>query len=130
MEERRIVFYDGDCGLCNRVVQFVIVNENSKSKLCFAALQSEFATEFFTKEGVIIQFDTFYFYNGYQLTGKSKACFQLLKHLHWYWKFLYIGRIIPRFLADKLYDVIARNRKKLFAESCLVLDVQQDRFLG
>lgn len=130
MEERRIVLYDGDCGLCNRVVQFVIANENSKSKLCFAALQSKFATDFFLNQGVSIQLDTFYFYNGFQLAGKSKACFQLLKHLHWYWKFLYIGKLLPRFLADALYDVVARNRKKLFDQSCLLLNVQQDRFLG
>ena len=45
MENDTIVFYDGDCGLCNRVVQFILRNERNQ-KLVFCALQSEFGSNF------------------------------------------------------------------------------------
>lgn len=129
-ENRRIVFYDGECGLCNRVVQFILNNEKSGSALQFASLQSDFARDFFCEKGISIQMDTFYFYDGINVYGKSNACFKLLNHLRWYWKCLYFGKVIPRFIADKMYDTIARNRKNLLASSCVLIPVNSERFLG
>jgi len=130
MEQRQVVFYDGDCGLCNRVVQFILKNEKTDSVLFFSALQSSFATRFFADKKNPIQLNTFYFFDGNELSTKSKACFQLLNHLSWYWKFLYFGKIMPRFFADKVYDFVAKHRNKFFTESCMITQEQQDRFLA
>ncbi|NCA21262.1 MAG: DUF393 domain-containing protein, partial [Crocinitomicaceae bacterium] len=44
-ENRTILFYDGDCGLCSRAVLFVVKNERFP-KIYFSSIQSEFAKQF------------------------------------------------------------------------------------
>ena len=39
-----IIFYDGVCGLCNRLVQFLLKHDKD-GRLRFASLQSEFAAK-------------------------------------------------------------------------------------
>ncbi len=41
-----IIFFDGNCNLCNGFVQFVLKNETEPTFL-FCSLQSNFATHFF-----------------------------------------------------------------------------------
>ena len=44
------VFYDGDCGLCNYWVQWILKNDHQKQFL-FSALQSEFSQKFLKDNG-------------------------------------------------------------------------------
>jgi len=46
-----IVLYDGVCGLCNRLVQFIL-NRDTSDRFRFASLQSDFAQQLMTKHGV------------------------------------------------------------------------------
>jgi len=46
-----IVFYDGVCGLCNRLVQFLLKRDRN-DRLRFASLQSEFAAKVLTRHGI------------------------------------------------------------------------------
>ena len=60
--EKPIVFYDGDCGLCNRSVAFVLKHEKSPV-IHFAAIQSEFTIEIFKKNNwETPDLSTVYFY--------------------------------------------------------------------
>ena len=45
----KILFYDGDCGFCNKSVQFVLKYEN-RSEIYFSALQSDFSRDFFQQQ--------------------------------------------------------------------------------
>ena len=45
MENRSILFYDGECGVCSRTVRFILKNERSK-ELFFCSLQGDFAINF------------------------------------------------------------------------------------
>ena len=42
MTNKSILFFDGNCGLCNRSVKFVLRKEKNQ-ELIFSPLQSEFA---------------------------------------------------------------------------------------
>lgn len=130
METRIIVFYDGECGFCNRIVQFIINNESNHT-IFFATLNSDFAKEFLKQKLEIIDPNTFYLYDGNALFSMSTASLKLLNFLKWYWHFFKIFWIFPKFLRDWGYKQIAKRRHYLSDQACfLPNDEQRKRFLG
>ena len=113
------IFYDGDCGFCNRTVQFVLKNER-KNTIQFSALQSEFSRELFESEGCPIDLSTFYLLEDYHIYNKSTGALRLIKYLKWYWQPLQVFWLIPRCFRDDLYNFVAKRRRKISAGYCLV----------
>ena len=128
--DRNIVFYDGDCGFCNRTIQFILKFER-KSELFFAPIQSDFALDFFKQNNAPKpDLSTFYFYSNYLLLTKSTAALAILPFLKFPFLILNIARIIPICQRDKMYDFIAKRRKKISSEFCVVpSEIQKNRFL-
>jgi predicted DCC family thiol-disulfide oxidoreductase YuxK len=126
-----VVFYDGDCGFCNRSVQFILDHERG-GELHFCALQSETAQHFFRDNGFAApDLSTFYFWDGSQLyersTGGLKVCRYLRAPFSW-WK---IFLIVPKFMRDGVYNWIAKRRHKLAEQQCaLPTPEQRKRFLA
>src|ERR687895_261942 len=50
-EANPIILYDGVCGLCNRLVQFLL-KRDKRGRLRFASLQSDFAERVLTRHGI------------------------------------------------------------------------------
>lgn len=116
--EKDILFYDGNCGLCNRVVQWVIRFEKSP-KLYFSPIESDFATRFFEEKGCAKpDLSTFYLYTSYQLYSQSTGFFKVLPFLKWYFSFLNIFKLIPICQRDQLYRFVAKNRKRFQPKNC------------
>jgi predicted DCC family thiol-disulfide oxidoreductase YuxK len=64
---------------------------------------------------------------------KAEGSIRLAVGLGFPWSLAGILRILPRRLADRLYDAVARNRFRMFGrrETCyLPRTVEQDRFIG
>ena len=125
-----IIFYDGDCGFCNRSVQLILRQEKDE-RISFAALQSDFATSFFAKNGLTApDFSSFYFYRNKRLYAKSSAVFQLIPYLKWYWQALRLFGVLPKVFTDACYSFIAKRRKQLGRDFCLLPDEKmRKRFL-
>lgn len=125
-----VVFYDGDCGFCNRSVQFVLDHEKG-NEIHFAALQSTTAQRFFNEQGFPTpDLSTFYFWNGEQLFERSTGVLRATAYLKPPWSWLSLFRIVPRFLRDGVYNWIARRRHKLARQQCaLPTPEQRKRFL-
>jgi predicted DCC family thiol-disulfide oxidoreductase YuxK len=53
---------------------------------------------------------------------RSDAGLKIARYLRGPWRLAAIGHLVPRFLRDAVYDVIARHRHRLVseAESCYV----------
>lgn len=115
------VFYDGECGLCQRSVSF-LARIDSKKELIFAPLNGETYKQFFKGSSDL---KTVVFYNGEQAYVKSEAIIEVCKSLGGIKKLAVILRIIPLKLRDKIYDLIADQRKKV---SCIILR-KDERFL-
>jgi predicted DCC family thiol-disulfide oxidoreductase YuxK len=123
MENRTILFYDGECGVCSRTVRFILKNERS-NELFFSSLQGEFAIHFLAERGIeSISSNTLYLFENGKLYNKSRAAlkgpFGLLKMLY----------IFPRFFRDFVYDRIAANRKVFFKYVCELISFDKNRFL-
>ena len=50
-ENKHIVFFDGDCGVCNFWVQWILERDN-KDQFMFASLQYDFGQQFLSERGL------------------------------------------------------------------------------
>jgi len=110
MENNPIIFYDGLCGLCDRSVKFIIKYDQEK-KFRFAALQSDFAKQILGDDA---NADTFILFEKGKIITRSTAALRVCKILSGKLSFLYIFILVPAFIRDTFYDLIARNRYKWF----------------
>lgn len=118
-EQKHIVFFDGECGVCNFWVQWIL-ERDKKDQFMFASLQSDFGQKFLSERGLETKiFNTMYLWkpNRYYLI-KSKAVLQIANLLGGVYKLSAIGKFIPGFLSDKLYDIVSKNRMKLANQKC------------
>jgi len=130
MEQDTIIFYDGDCGLCNRLIQFILKNERNE-KLHFCSLQSEFGTEFLRRKGFDAKrLNTLYFYTGGKVFKKSGAALQIIPFLKKPWSICWTFWIIPWFLRDLLYNLTSRLRKCFFKNQCFLSKGNSTRFIA
>lgn len=116
-----ILLYDGVCGLCNRLVQFVL-RRDPAGVFRFAALQSELAARILTRHGADARdLDTVYVVANYELSDEtllslSDAVIFILEHLgaadlRWAGRVL---QVVPRPLREWGYRLVARNRYRIF----------------
>ena len=111
-KEHPILFYDGVCGLCNRSVQFVIKHDKYK-QFRFATLQSNYAQKVLGNQ---ITLDSFIFYHNNQIKYRSTGALYVLKQLGGLWSILFLLIIVPPFIRNGVYNLIARNRYKWFGK--------------
>lgn len=122
------LFYDGGCGLCNRWVQWVLRNDK-KDRFRFAALQSDFGKHFLSERGLDIDsFSTLYLWkpDAFYLT-KSDAVLEISRLLGGRFYPIYLGKIIPRFVRNAIYDKVAERRMKLVSPHCMVPTAEERR---
>jgi predicted DCC family thiol-disulfide oxidoreductase YuxK len=121
-----IILYDGVCGLCNRLVQFVL-RHDSCDRFLFAALQSDFANRVLRQHGATPEdLDTVYVVldhalPGERLASRSDAARVVLNELGRGWGVLGRAlRVFPRWLRNWAYNLVARNRYRIFGkhDSC------------
>jgi len=133
-----VVLYDGVCGLCNRLVQFIL-KRDKHDYFRFASLQSDLASKVLQRhDRDPNDLDTVYVVVDYlqpteRLLARSDAILFLLKELGGIWKLASLGNILPRIMRDGIYKLVARNRYRVFGkyDSCMLPDPQhRAKFLG
>lgn len=124
-----IVFYDGACPLCSRVVRFLLRHEKNNS-MKFAMLQGSFAKEFLYEKGITeLNLTTFYLFRNNKLHSKSSAALHLIPFLKWYFLPLGLFWVIPKIMRDLVYDFVARNRYNFFKNVCELGGLDEERSL-
>ena len=130
---QKIVFFDGVCNLCNRSVNFLI-KQDKKGVLKFASLQSDFAKSFLPEDLVnSADLDSIVFSDGKKFYTKSSAVLEICKSLGGGFHFFRIGYLLPPFLRNALYTLIANNRYKWFGKKnqCMIPTADlKERFLN
>ncbi len=112
---KRIVFFDGVCGLCNKTVDFLIRTDRGH-KLRFAPLQGYTAKRLLTKIQVE-NLDTVVYYRDGKYLVSSTAVLRLLLDVGGLWKILSIFLILPAFVRNAVYYFIAKRRYGWFGKS-------------
>lgn len=146
--EHPILLYDGVCGLCNRMVQFILRRDRD-GIFRFASLQRALASRVLTRHGAsAADLDTVYVVvpvdptkaslsgEGRQaevLLARSDAVLFVLRRLGGVWRFgALLLQLLPRALRDSGYRLIATNRYRIFGryDTCLMpTEASRARFL-
>ena len=126
-----IIFFDGVCGMCNRFVN-LILRADSKGVFRFATLQGESASQMLPPQPLDPQAWSMLYLDENGLHDQSDASLQVYRRLGGMWWFLSLARLIPRFIRNPVYRVIARNRYRWFGrrDACRIpSDDERARFL-
>lgn len=124
----KIVFYDGECGFCNRSVAFVLKNDRTES-IHFASIQSNFTKQLFDQNGFESpDLSTFYFFEEGVLYQKSTAAMRLAKYLKFPKNIVGLLRVVPRILRDSVYKAVAKRRRS-FSKGFCVLPTEKQKKL-
>lgn len=132
----RILLFDGECGMCNRLVQFLIVRDR-RGRLKFGTLQGRFAGATLPRHGVdparldtaclVVAAGT----EAERVYTRSAALLRALVALGGSWRLMGVFLAVPRPLRDAFYRLVAERRHRIFrAAACaLVAPERLDRFL-
>ena len=129
---KRIIIFDGVCNFCNFWVNFLLERDR-KNIFLFTTLQSESAKSILKKyDRSPDDIDTFLLITDKGCFDRSTAGLLVAKELGGIWKLLYVFIIIPKFIRDPAYNLIAKNRYKFFGtnEACRIPTAdERDKFL-
>lgn len=118
----KIVFYDGNCGLCQRSIRF-LCRIDRKKVLFFAPLNGVTYKKIYGLN--LDQLTTVKFFNENKTYEKSSAILEALWWVGGMHRVFYLFNAIPESVRNYVYDYVANKRK---VTTCIVL-VKDDRFL-
>src|SRR5262245_35898726 len=105
-----LVLYDGVCGLCNHLTQFLLRHDHRRV-FVFASLQSELGRALVRRSGGDPdELTSFYVIADYQTTGfrfltRSDAALFVAGQLGWPWRTALAARFLPKWIRDGAYDL-------------------------
>ena len=108
-KNKTILFFDGNCGLCNRSVKFVLRKERN-NELSFSALQSEFAKKILKENNITENLDTMVLLENGKIYLRSSAALRLTKYMKGLWPLMMIFIVVPPFIRNAVYNYVAKNR--------------------
>lgn len=133
-----IILYDGVCGLCNRLVQFILRRDRG-GVFRFASLQSALAASILSRHGADARdLDTVYVVVNCDeaeelLLARSDAVLFVLGRLDGvWWAIGFMFGILPRAEREFVYRFVARRRYRVFGRSdaCILpAPENRERFL-
>jgi predicted DCC family thiol-disulfide oxidoreductase YuxK len=131
-DDHPIIVFDGVCVLCTGFAQFVL-SHDAAARFRVLAAQSPLGHALYLHYGLDPKnYETNVLIADGVAWFKSEAGIRILEGLGLPWSLASLARIVPRPLRDRLYDVVARNRLRMFGRHahCHVPSAEQRaRFL-
>lgn len=125
----RTILFDGVCNLCNGFVRFVIARDPA-AQFRFAALASPPTAVVLRQVGVAAPLpDSLVLVEDGKAYFRSDAPLRIARGLRFPWPLLYGFIVVPRFIRDRIYDVIAARRYRWFGrrDVCMVPTPELER---
>lgn len=127
-----LVLYDGVCGLCNRLVAFLLRHDR-RGEFRFAPLQSTRGQALLIRHGLNpADLNSVVVISGFngpdeQALTRSAAILASLHALGSIWKVAVVGKFLPFRLREALYDFVASHRYRMFGklQECPLPDPKQ-----
>lgn len=133
---QHLVFYDGNCGLCDHTVQ-LLLKVDKQQIFAFAPLQGTTAAQLLKDLPEALKgVDSLILVENYQAETRvfyvrGKAVLRICWLLGSWWKLFGWMAFLPSFFFDILYQIVAKNRHRLFSHEMCVLpsEASKRRFL-
>ena len=113
LKKQPLLLFDGKCVLCNQAILFFLKHEKNK-KLHFISIESELGISIKNYFEINTKTDSMILIKNHDAFIKSCAALRLTKYMKGGWPLLIVLVIIPPFIRNFFYDLIARRRKKWF----------------
>ncbi|MEM9545483.1 MAG: DCC1-like thiol-disulfide oxidoreductase family protein [Bacteroidota bacterium] len=127
LKNHLIVIYDGACGFCNSSIRFIL-KQNPSKNLKFVAYQSELGTQIRQTLKINEGMESIIVVDKDSYSIKSNAIFRIMDHVNSKWKHLRYFRIIPSFISDFIYSIIANNRYRIQKNECPIPTAEERSF--
>ena len=116
-----IIVFDGVCNFCNRIVQ-IIIRHDPSAQIHFAAQQSEAGEKLLSDYKISTSASSVIFIKDRLVYEKSDAVIEIAKLLKGWPSLFKYTIIVPRFIRNYIYQLVASNRYRLFGKQtqCLV----------
>lgn len=108
-KDNLVLLFDGTCNYCNRWVNF-IVRHDRKKLFRFAAIQSEIGKKLLNEYQISSSEDTVVLIYDGKAYLKSTAGLRIMKYIGGIYSAFYVFILIPPFIRNYFYEIIARNR--------------------
>jgi predicted DCC family thiol-disulfide oxidoreductase YuxK len=118
-----VILFDGVCIFCSRWVRFVATRDTA-ARFRFTPIQSPYGTRLAQAVGVDASDpDTNAVIHGGMAYFKSDGALTVLSCLPG-WSWVRVLFAVPRFIRDGVYNLIAKNRYRIFGkyDTCIVPD--------
>jgi predicted DCC family thiol-disulfide oxidoreductase YuxK len=115
VNDKPIILFDGVCNLCNKSVQFILKRDKDQ-KFLFASLQSLYGQKLLQKFNLPADnFNSFILYQDEKIYSCSTGALKMFSQLNG-WRWMKIFWVVPKFIRDAVYNLIAKNRYKWFGK--------------
>jgi predicted DCC family thiol-disulfide oxidoreductase YuxK len=116
LNQNNIILFDGNCNFCNYWVNFVL-KRDKQQVFKFASLNSEIGNKLKLQHQIPATIDSIVLIKNDDVFIKSRAAIEIARNLSGWWFLLVVFRIVPTFVRDAVYDVVAKNRYRWFGKS-------------
>lgn len=127
-----LIVYDGVCVLCSRSMR-AIARADHAGRIQFVSAQSVLGQALFRHYGLDPDtFETVLLLHRGRAFGKLEAVDEVAGIVGGRWRVVGLLRQLPQWLRDRMYDLVARNRYRLFGRSdtCMAPDaIWRDRVI-
>jgi len=126
-----IIVFDGVCNFCNRIVQ-IIIRHDPSAQIHFAAQQSEVGEKLLNQYSIQESTSSVVFITKGVVYYQSDAVIEIAKLLKGWPSIFKYSIIVPRFIRNAIYKLIAANRYSIFGKQaqCMVpKEEDKGRFL-
>jgi predicted DCC family thiol-disulfide oxidoreductase YuxK len=109
----KVLFFDDACILCNKSIRLVHFIDIQK-KIFFSPLQSPLGIEIQIKNNFKVLDSTVVYYRKGEFYTQSNAIIRCLSDTFWLLKPILVFLLVPSFIRNKIYNLVAKNRKRIF----------------
>jgi predicted DCC family thiol-disulfide oxidoreductase YuxK len=132
-DDKPVIIFDGQCVFCSAWARFVL-RVDRKGRYRLLPAQSALGRALYRHYGLDPEnYETNIFLKDGRAYFKADGSIRMAQGLGFPWSLAVVARVLPARWREALYDVVARNRFKIFGRSdvCYAPRPQyRDRFLG
>lgn len=125
-----IVFIDSDCIFCNFWGNYIVKNDRTESIYISTPNSKIFEDAKLKHHNFPDPSETIIFYTKGKYYTKSEAVIKIAIQMKSWYAVLGVGYLVPKFIRNKIYDLIASKRKSIMKNDCVINELRnREKFI-